>query len=173
MMEFTSGFGRRVWQNVLLVVEMTCAMCRNRVSNHIFVGARCFENEQGISFDKEIIISERGTPEATGDNLHAFSEGDSDARRNFMELVQNLTGLYRAGHDPEDADEADLKPPTPPRKEEPKANEAASPEEVESSCCNCVAPLIPDYNNANNYAVFESDLNKPLLTFANPSFFSG
>lgn len=136
-------------------------------------GARCFENEQGISFDKEIIISERGTPEATGDNLHAFSEGDSDARRNFMELVQNLTGLYRAGHDPEDADEADLKPPTPPRKEEPKANEAASPEEVESSCCNCVAPLIPDYNNANNYAVFESDLNKPLLTFANPSFFSG
>jgi len=38
MMEFTSGFGRRVWQNVLLVVEMTCAMCRNRVSNHIFVG---------------------------------------------------------------------------------------------------------------------------------------
>ncbi|KAG5041707.1 hypothetical protein JHK85_014183 [Glycine max] len=91
-----------------------------------------------------------------------------DARRNFMELVQKLTGLYRADHDPEDADEADLKPP---RKEEPKANEAASPEEVESSCCNCVAPLIPDYNNANNYAVFESDFNKPLLTFANPSFF--
>lgn len=85
-----------------------------------------------------------------------------------MELVQKLTGLYRADHDPEDADEADLKPP---RKEEPKANEAASPEEVESSCCNCVAPLIPDYNNANNYAVFESDFNKPLLTFANPSFF--
>lgn len=85
-----------------------------------------------------------------------------------MELVQNLTGLYRAGHDPEDADEADLKPPTPPRKEEPKANEAASPEEVESSCYNCV-----DY--AKNYAVFESDFlcsnNKPLLTFADPSFF--
>ncbi|KHN21569.1 hypothetical protein glysoja_023421 [Glycine soja] len=78
-------------------------------------------------------------------------------------------------HSPKDngGGEEVLKPPTPPRKEEPKANEAASPEEVESSCCNCVAPLIPDYNNANNYAVFESDLNKPLLTFANPSFFSG
>ncbi|KAG4999246.1 hypothetical protein AAZX31_08G041300 [Glycine max] len=88
--------------------------------------------------------------------------------RNFMELVQKLTGLYRT--DPEDngGGEEVLKPPTPPRKEEPKANEAASPEEVESSCYNCV-----DY--AKNYAVFESDFlcsnNKPLLTFADPSFF--
>lgn len=47
-------------------------------------GARWIENEQGISSDKEIIIfiPEQGTTaEATGDNLHASSQGDSYARQ--------------------------------------------------------------------------------------------